>query len=82
MPPELLTFIETGVFTRRVQVLGLEGSLQPLQAELLANQRRAMSSREPVGFGRSASPIRHAEKASAAAPESINSGSSTKGGFI
>lgn len=37
MPTELLTFIETGVFTRRVQALGLEGSLQRLQAELLAN---------------------------------------------
>ena len=36
-PPDLLTFIETGVFTRRLQALGLEGSLQGLQAELLAN---------------------------------------------
>jgi hypothetical protein len=37
MADELLTFIETGVFTRRVQALGLEASLQRLQAELLAN---------------------------------------------
>lgn len=37
MPDELLTFIETSVFTRRVQTFGLEASLQRLQAELLAN---------------------------------------------
>jgi hypothetical protein len=34
---ELLTFIETTVFTKRVQALGLEESLQRLQVELLAN---------------------------------------------
>jgi hypothetical protein len=37
VPDELLTFIETRVFTRRVQALGLEASLWGLQAELLAN---------------------------------------------
>jgi hypothetical protein len=37
MPDELLTFIETNVFTHRVQALGLEESLQQLQLELLAN---------------------------------------------
>jgi|SRR5579859_6254259 hypothetical protein len=37
MVAELLTFIETQVFTRRVYALGLEDSLQRLQAELLAN---------------------------------------------
>jgi len=37
LTPDLLTFVETSVFTRRVQALGLEGSLQRLQAELLAN---------------------------------------------
>lgn len=37
MADELLTFIETTVFTRRVHALGLEGMLDRLQAELLAN---------------------------------------------
>lgn len=37
MPEELLTFVETGTFTRRLQALGLEGTLEPLQAALLAN---------------------------------------------
>jgi hypothetical protein len=37
VPDELLTFIETNVFTRRVQALGLEGMLHRLQTELLAN---------------------------------------------
>lgn len=37
MPEELLTFIETGIFTRRLQALGLEGTLEHLQAVLLAN---------------------------------------------
>lgn len=36
-PGELLTFIETSVFTRRLQALGLEESLFGLQAQLLAN---------------------------------------------
>lgn len=39
MADDLLTFIETTVFTRRVQALGLEGMLERLQAELLANTR-------------------------------------------
>jgi hypothetical protein len=37
MPEELLTFIETRIFTRRLHALGLEDSLQRLQLELLAN---------------------------------------------
>ena len=37
MAQELLTFVETGLFTRRLQALGLEDSLQRLQVELLAN---------------------------------------------
>lgn len=36
-PDELLTFIETHVFTRRVQALGLEAAVKGLQEELLAN---------------------------------------------
>src|SRR5947207_12555350 len=35
--PELLTFIETNVFTRRIGALGLEESLRGLQHELLDN---------------------------------------------
>ena len=35
--PELLTFVEATVFTRRVVALGLEESLRGLQLELLAN---------------------------------------------
>jgi hypothetical protein len=34
---DLLTFVETNTFTRRLQALGFEPSLQRLQAELLAN---------------------------------------------
>jgi hypothetical protein len=34
---ELLTFIETSVFTRRIQTLGLEERLHRLQTELLVN---------------------------------------------
>ena len=37
MDHHLLTFVETNIFTRRLQALGLENSLQRLQAELLAN---------------------------------------------
>lgn len=37
MPPELLTFIETNVFTKRLAALGLEESLRGLQLELLEN---------------------------------------------
>ena len=35
--PDLLTFVETTVFTKRVTALGLEESLQMLQQELIAN---------------------------------------------
>jgi hypothetical protein len=35
--PELLTFVETTVFTKRVAALGLEESLQGLQLELIDN---------------------------------------------
>src|SRR5579864_8526876 len=35
--PELLTFVETTVFTKRLAALGLEGSLRGLQLELLDN---------------------------------------------
>lgn len=35
--PELLTFVETVVFTKRISALGLEGSLRGLQLELLDN---------------------------------------------
>ena len=35
--PELLTFVETTLFTRRIGTLGLEESLRGLQLELLAN---------------------------------------------
>ena len=35
--PELLTFIETGIFTKRIAARGLEGSLRGLQLELLDN---------------------------------------------
>ena len=35
--PELLTFVETKVFTRRITALGLEDSLRALQQELLAD---------------------------------------------
>ena len=35
--PELLTFVETNVFTKRIAVLGLEESLRGLQLELLDN---------------------------------------------
>jgi hypothetical protein len=34
---ELLTFVETNVFTKRMSALGLEGSLRGLQLELLDN---------------------------------------------
>jgi hypothetical protein len=34
---ELLTFVETNVFTKRMSVLGLEESLRGLQLELLDN---------------------------------------------
>jgi len=34
---ELLTFIETSVFTKRMSALGLDGSLRGLQLELLNN---------------------------------------------
>ncbi len=37
MAQELLTFVETGVFTKRTQALGLDDSLQRLQIELLIN---------------------------------------------
>jgi hypothetical protein len=33
--PELLTFVETNIFTKRLAALGLEGSLRGLQLELL-----------------------------------------------
>jgi len=36
-----LTFVETGVFTRRVLRLGLEGALRKLQLELAANPEAA-----------------------------------------
>ena len=35
--PELLTFVETTVFTKRVSALGLEEALRGLQLELLDN---------------------------------------------
>ena len=35
--PELLTFVETNVFTKRIAALGLEESLRGLQLELLDN---------------------------------------------
>lgn len=35
--PELLTFVETTVFTKRITALGLEGSLRALQIALLQN---------------------------------------------
>jgi hypothetical protein len=35
--PELLTFVETTVFTKRISALGLEESLRGLQLELLDN---------------------------------------------
>jgi len=35
--PDLLTFVETTVFTKRVTALRLEESLQMLQQELIAN---------------------------------------------
>jgi hypothetical protein len=35
--PELLTFVETNIFTKRLSALGLEGSLRRLQLELLDN---------------------------------------------
>jgi hypothetical protein len=35
--PELLTFVETNVFTKRMSVLGLEASLRGMQLELLDN---------------------------------------------
>ena len=35
--PELLTFVETSVFTKRMAALGLEESLRGLQLELLDN---------------------------------------------
>lgn len=35
--PDLLTFVETTVLTKRVTGLGLEESLRDLQQELLAN---------------------------------------------
>ena len=35
--PELLTFVETSVFTKRIAGLGLEASLRGLQLELLDN---------------------------------------------
>lgn len=34
---ELLTFVETSVFTKRIAALGLEESLRGLQLELLDN---------------------------------------------
>ncbi|HWW88550.1 MAG TPA: hypothetical protein VNZ26_33380 [Vicinamibacterales bacterium] len=34
---ELLTFVETNVFTKRISAFGLEGSLRGLQLELLDN---------------------------------------------
>jgi hypothetical protein len=36
-PQELLTFVETSAFTKRLRALGLEDSLHRLQLELLAN---------------------------------------------
>ena len=35
--PDLLTFVETDVFTKRISALGLEESLRGLQLALLAN---------------------------------------------
>jgi len=35
--PDLLTFVETTVFTRRISAFGLEESLRGLQLELLEN---------------------------------------------
>ena len=35
--PELLTFVETTVFTKRISALGLEEPLRGLQLELLEN---------------------------------------------
>ena len=35
--PELLTFVETAVFTKRIAALGLEASLRGLQLDLLDN---------------------------------------------
>ena len=35
--PELLVFVETSVFTKRIAALGLEASLRGLQTELLDN---------------------------------------------
>ena len=35
--PQLLTFVETSVFTKRMATLGLEASLRGLQLELLDN---------------------------------------------
>lgn len=37
MAPGFWTFVETNVFTRRLQALGLEEALPQLQAELMAN---------------------------------------------
>jgi hypothetical protein len=35
--PDLLTFVETDVFTKRISALGLDGSLRGLQLALLAD---------------------------------------------
>ena len=82
MPDEFLTFIETGVFTRRVQALGLEASLRRLQAELLANPEAGDV--EPGTGGlrkiRIADPSRG--KANAPGPECTISGSSIEAASI
>ena len=45
--PELLTFVETSVFTKRLPALGLEGSLRGLQLELTVRPVPIKTSRLP-----------------------------------
>ena len=80
--PELLTFVETNIFTRRLAALGLEGSPRGLQLELLDNPEAGDVEPGTAGLRkiRLGDPTRG--RASAEARASITCGFPTGAAFI
>ena len=79
---KLLTFVETGVFTKRMSALGLEESLRGLQVELLDNPEAGDIDLAPAVSARYGSAIRLVARASAEAPASITCGCPIGAAFI
>jgi hypothetical protein len=79
---ELLAFVETSVFTKRLSALGLEESLGGLQLELLIARKLATSNPVRPVSARFVSVIRHVARASAEERASISCGFPIGAAFI